>query len=92
MQRRRGDGATANPCEPEVRMFEVLILVCSANLLQPECQQSTARDVIHGPMAASLMECFVGGQAYVAENLPPQGLERSYLKIRCARPNPPTET
>jgi hypothetical protein len=64
-------------------MFEILILVCASSLSAPDCQTSTALDVIHGPVVSSPISCGVQGQAYVAETSLASRLEGAYLKIRC---------
>ena len=65
-------------------MLKVLILICATGLPQPECSIDTATAVVQGPEAASLMECSLHGQAYLAPTaLAGYLTDGHYLKIRC---------
>ena len=70
---------------PGGMMFEILILVCANSLSAPDCQKSTALDVIRGPVVPSVIACGLQGQAYVAETSLASRLDGTYLKIRCDR-------
>jgi hypothetical protein len=65
-------------------MLKILILICATGLSQADCSIDTATAVVQGPQAASLMECGLHGQAYLANTaLAGYVADGHYLKIRC---------
>jgi hypothetical protein len=64
-------------------MFQVIILVCAAQLAPPECQEATALDVIRGPEEPNVMMCGFHGQAYLAQTSLFTRTPGEYLKIVC---------
>ncbi|PSH62427.1 hypothetical protein CU103_18935 [Phyllobacterium sophorae] len=65
-------------------MLQVVILICSANLSQVDCQTNTALDVIIGPQVSNAMMCGLQGQAYVANTAIVGRSSNEYVKIRCS--------
>ena len=67
-------------------MFKVLILVCSMNLAQQDCDTRNATDVITAPTVSNEISCGLYGQALLASTAVVLG-DRQYVKIQCQRPS-----
>jgi hypothetical protein len=65
-------------------MMQTLLLICALGTPQMDCGLETAEAVIQGPEAASLVECGMHGQAYIAGGaLAGYVDDEHYLKISC---------
>ena len=65
-------------------MIKTLLLICSLGVPQADCSVATAKAVIQGPDAVSLVNCGLHGQAYIADNAIAGYLDGAhYLKISC---------
>jgi hypothetical protein len=65
-------------------MLKTLILICATAMPRADCSIDTAAAVVQGPDAASLMECGLHGQAYLAGTaLTGYLADGHYLKISC---------
>jgi hypothetical protein len=66
-------------------LMKTLLLICAVGTPQADCSVETAAAVIQGPEAASLVECGLHGQAYIAEGPLAGYLEDGhYLKVACS--------
>ena len=81
-------------------MMKTLVLICALGMPRADCSTTTAEAVIEGPEAASLVQCGLHGQAYIAHTAIAGYLDgEHYLKITCtsgrplpAPPQPPVES
>jgi hypothetical protein len=65
-------------------MIKTLLLICTVGTPNADCSIATAEVVIQGPDAASLVECGLHGQAYIADGAIAGYLDGAhYLKIAC---------
>ena len=65
-------------------MMNALLLICALSTPQADCSVDTADAVIQGPEAASLVECGLHGQAYIAGGALAGYLDDAhYLKVAC---------
>lgn len=74
-------------------VMTTLLLICALGTSQADCSIDTAQAVIQGPEAASLVECGLHGQAYLAGGALASYLDEwHYLKVSCTagrRARPP---
>ena len=74
-------------------VMTTLLLICALGTSQADCSIHTAQAVIQGPEAASLVECGLHGQAYLAGGALASYLDEwHYLKVSCTagrRARPP---
>jgi hypothetical protein len=63
--------------------YSILILICSINLGQADCQQDTAIDVVRGPHVESVMMCGMAGQAMIARTVLLRNDGQEYMKLLC---------
>jgi hypothetical protein len=64
-------------------MFQVIILICAAQLARSDCRENTALDVIRGPEEPNAMMCGFHGQAYLAQTSLFARAPGEYVKIVC---------
>jgi hypothetical protein len=65
-------------------LMRTLLLICTLDTPQADCSTATAQAVIQGPEAASLVECGLHGQGYIAHGAIAGYLDGAhYLKITC---------
>ena len=65
-------------------VMTTLLLICALGTSQAECSIDTAEAVIQGPETASLAECGLHGQAYLAGGALASYLDEwHYLKVSC---------
>jgi hypothetical protein len=70
-------------------MFQMIILICSVSVPQPDCQPRTAIQVLRAAqLADGAAACGFGGQAFLASlSIAPGANE--YAKTICVRPAQP---
>lgn len=69
-------------------MMQTVLLICALATPQADCGLQTADTVVQGPEAASLVECGLHGQAYIAGGaLAGYVDDGHYLKVSCT-PSP----
>ncbi len=69
-------------------VYAIVMLICSINLSNSECQPDTALDLVRGPRVETAMQCAMIGQSMIAATAiaPREGQE--YLKLMCVPSRP----
>jgi hypothetical protein len=83
-----GDGSNVLDERIDVVM-KTLLLICALGTSHADCSIATAEAVIQGPDAASLGQCGLHAQAYIADGAIAGYLGAHYLKIACTSGEPP---
>lgn len=64
-------------------MFKVLILICATTIDHAACTPQTATDVVRGPVARSIQQCIMEGQATLAQTSLAPEAGKQYMKVVC---------
>jgi hypothetical protein len=64
--------------------YTIVILICSINVGQADCQPDTAIDVVRGPRVENVMMCAMGGQTMIARTALIHDDGQEYLKVLCS--------
>ena len=71
-------------------MITPLILICALSIARADCTPDTAEVVVLGPEVATVWQCQLYGQAYIATGPIADHLDGStYLKVVCDEPGRP---
>lgn len=63
-------------------LFKAIVLICASTVSQPDCQRDTARDVVRLRADLTMQQCFLQGQAVIADSGIKLGPD-TYAKVMC---------